>query len=86
MNKDRLEWVMSGLNQYNLTKDEGQFVKCALEDFDKNHALTERQEERLETLYKEKSKLMPNKKSNYYSFKESSPKKVKPWRPRTKVF
>ena len=54
MNKDRLEWVMSGLNQHALTEAEDQFVKTALEDFEKNHALTEHQEERLENLYKEK--------------------------------
>jgi hypothetical protein len=54
MNKDRLEWVMSGLNQHALSEAEDQFVKTALEDFEKNHALTEHQEERLETLYKEK--------------------------------
>jgi len=41
MNKARLEWVVSGLNQYVLTQAEDQFLKTALEDFDKNHALTE---------------------------------------------
>ena len=30
MNKERLEWIMPGLNQYQLTKTEGQFVKSAL--------------------------------------------------------
>jgi hypothetical protein len=86
MNKDRLEWVMSGLNQHELTQAEGQFLKTALEDFDKNHALTELQEERLERLYKEKSKLTPNKKSDRFSVKQSEPKKVKPQRPRGRVF
>jgi hypothetical protein len=86
MNKDRLEWIMSGLNQYQLTKTEGQFVKSALGDFDQNHVLTEDREERLETLYKEKSKLKPNKKSaNYFSFKESPPKKTRPRRPGTRM-
>jgi hypothetical protein len=86
MNKDRLEWIMSGLNQYQLTKTEGQFVKSALGDFDQNHGLTEDREEKLESLYKEKSRLVPNKKSsNYFSFKESSPQKVKPRKPRTRV-
>ena len=33
MNKERLEWVVSGLNQHALTKTEDQFVKTALEDF-----------------------------------------------------
>jgi hypothetical protein len=86
MNRARLEWVMSGLNQYALTLAEDQFLKTALGDFDKNHALTERQEDRLESLYKEKSQLMPNKKSDYFSFKKSSTKKTDPRRPRTRVF
>ena len=86
MNKDRLEWVMSGLNQHELTKTEDQFLKTALEDFDKNHALTEYQEERLERLYKEKSQLTPNKNSDRFSVKKSEPKKVKPQRPRGRVF
>jgi len=86
MNKERLEWVMSGLNQHALTKAEDQFLKTALEDFDKNQSLTERQEERLESLYKEKSQSIPNKKSDHFSFKKSSPKKTKPRRPRARVF
>ncbi len=84
MNKGRLEWVMSGLNQHALTKTEDHFVKTVLEAFDKNHALTELQEEKLESLYKEKSKLIPNK--NHFSLKESSPKKTRPRRPGAKVF
>ena len=79
MDKARLDWVMSGLNQYALTKAEGVFLKTASEDFDRKQALTERQEERLETLYKQKSQLIPNK--NHFAFKESSPKKAKPRRP-----
>ena len=86
MNKARLEWVMSGLNQYALTTAEDLFLKTASADFDKNQALTEHQEERLENLYKEKSKLIPNKKSDHFSFKKSTPEKIKPRRPRTKAF
>ena len=86
MNKARLEWVMSGLNQYALTQAEDQFLKTALGDFDKNQALTERQEDRLENLYKEKSQLMPNKKSDRFSVKKSNPEKVKPRRPRVRAF
>jgi hypothetical protein len=87
MNKDRLEWVMSGINQYHLTKAEDQFVKSALGYFDQHLLLTAQQEERIETLYKETSKFPPNKKtSDYFSFKEASPKKVKPRRPRTRVY
>ena len=84
MNKDRLDWVMSGLNQYALTKAEDQFLKIIAGDFDKNQALTEGQEKKLETLYKEKSQLAPNKKSDHFSFKESSPQKTRPRRPRVK--
>ena len=83
MNKERLEWVMSGLNQHALTKTEDQFVKTALEDFEKNHALAERQEERLENLYKDKSKLIPDK--THFSFKESTPKKGRPRRSRARM-
>jgi hypothetical protein len=86
MNKDRLEWVMSGLNQYALTAAEDVFLKAVSANFDKNQALTEPQEERLERLYKEKSRRLPNKTSDYYTFKKSTPKKTKPRMPREKVF
>ena len=86
MNKERLEWVMSGLNQHALTKTEDQFVKTVLEEFGKKQVLTELQEERLEGLYKEKSKLVPKKNSSdYFSFKESSPKKSRPRKSREKM-
>jgi len=82
MNKERLEWVTSGLNQYKLTKNEDQFVKSALGDFDQKQTLTERQEERLENLYKEKSKSKPNKKaSDYFSFQQTPPKQTRPRKP-----
>ena len=81
MNKERLEWIMSGLKQYALTKSEDQFVKTALEDFSKSRALTGFQEEKLESLYKEKSKLIPNKKSS--PFRETS-KKIEPRKARWK--
>jgi hypothetical protein len=84
MNKARLEWVMSGLNQHALTKAEDHFLKLVLADFDKNQALTEHQEERLELFYRQKSQLIPNK--NHFVFKESSPKKAKPRRPSGKYF
>ena len=87
MNKERLEWVMSGLNQYKLTKNEDQFIKSASGDFDQKQMLTEHQEERLENLYKEKSKLKPNKNSSdYFSFRETPPKKAKVWKPFAKMF
>ncbi len=74
MNKERLDWIMSGLNKYALTKYEDHFLKATLEDFDKKNALTEQQEERLERLYKEKSQLISSKKTDRFSFKESTPK------------
>ena len=83
MNKARLDWVMSGLNQHALTKAEDHFLKLVLADFDKNQALTEHQEERLELFYRQKSQLIPNK--NHFAFKESSPKKAKPRRPNWKT-
>ena len=76
MNKERLDWVMSGLNQYALTKAEDQFVKTALEDFDKNHAITERQEERLESLYKEKSQSTPTR--IIFLLRKAAPKRASP--------
>ena len=86
MNKARLEWIMSGLSQYKLTRNEDLFVKSAMEDFERQ-VLTAEHEERLESLYKEKSTLKPNKNSsNYFSFKESTPKKGKPRKPRGKFF
>jgi len=85
MNKERLDWVMSGLNQYRLTENEKQFIKSASVDFDQKQMLTERQEQRLENLYKEKSKSEPNEtSSDYFSFQESPPKKGRPRRPLAK--
>ncbi len=78
MNKARLEWVMSGLNQYVLTTAEGLFLKTTSAYFDENQALTEHQEERIENLYKEKSKLAPNKKPNQVPLSKSTPKKTRP--------
>ncbi len=86
MNRERLDWVMSGLNQYALTKAEDQFLKTALEDFDRSQSLTERQEERLETLYKEKSQSMPNKQSDHFDVKKTDPTKTKARRPRVRTF
>jgi len=86
MNKARLEWVMSGLNQYALTTSEDLFLKTVSADFDKNQALTEHQEERLENLYKEKSRLIPNKKVDYTSADKSTPKKTRTRMRRGKVF
>ncbi len=85
MNKERLEWVMSGLKQHALTKGEELFLEAVCADFAKNQVLTAHQEERLENLYKEKSKLTPNKKSNELSTNQSSPKKARLRMPRPKI-
>jgi hypothetical protein len=66
-----------------LTKNEDQFVKSTEHDFNQKNMLTEQQEERLEGLYKEKSRLIPNR--NYFSPKESSnpgKTKVRRFRPK----
>jgi O-methyltransferase involved in polyketide biosynthesis len=78
MNQARLEWIMSGLSRYKLTENEDQFIESAAGDFAQKQTLTERQEERLENLYKEKSKSKPNKhSSDYFSFQETGPQKAK---------
>jgi hypothetical protein len=86
MNKERLDWVMSGLRQHALTKAEDQFLKTALEDFDKNHALTERQEQRLESLYKQKSQSTPTSKPDHSSFKKNHSQKIESEGPHPKAF
>ena len=86
MNKARLEWVISGLRQYALTSGEELFLKTVSADFDKNQELTAPQEERLETLYREKSKLTPFKKPDPLSSGESSFKKTRPRIRRGRVF
>jgi len=65
MNRARLEWIISGLNQYRLTEREEQFLKLVEQEFNQNNRLTDLQEEKIENLYKEKSKLIPNK--NYFA-------------------
>ena len=84
MNKERLEWVMSGLNQHALTEAEDHFLQVVSADFDKNQAITAYQEERLELFYKQKSQLIPNK--NQFAIKKSSPKKTKPRKPSWKHY
>jgi hypothetical protein len=83
MKKERLQWVISGLNYYHLTAREEQFVKSVEQDFNQKNMLTEEQEEKLESLYKGKSKLIPNR--NYFSPKQSStPRETKAKRFRPK--
>ncbi len=74
MQKARLAWVMSGLSQHQLTKTEEAFLEGVSEEFDKNQALTEAQEKRIEALYKEKSQLTPDK---YPPTPKESPKRLR---------
>ena len=83
MNLERLDWIMSGLNRYKLTEKEDQFIKSTEYDFNQKSMLTEQQEEKLEILYKEKSRLTPHR--NYLSPRESISQKktkVKKYRPK----
>jgi len=63
---------MSGLNQHALTKAEDHFLQVVSADFDKNQALTEHQEERLE-LFTAEVTIVPNR--NHFAFKEAVPRK-----------
>ena len=84
MKKDRLEWIISGLNQYKLTEREDQFIKLLEQEFSQKNMLTDLQEEKIENLYKEKSKLIPNK--NYFAPKPSkSQAKTRVKRPTGKI-
>lgn len=85
MNKARLEWVISGLNQYALAPSEDLFLKTVSADFEKKQALTEQQEQRLENLYKEKSKLIPNKRADIILLSQTKPRKTRPRMPRVKA-
>jgi len=84
MKKDRLDWIISGLNQYKLTEREDQFIKLLEQEFSQKNMLTDLQEEKIENLYKEKSKLIPNK--NYFTPKASkSQGKTRVKRPTGKI-
>jgi hypothetical protein len=56
MDKKRLERIINGLDWDTLTKWEKGFVHSCEENFDKYGRLTDRQEEMLERLFREKSK------------------------------
>lgn len=84
MKKDRLEWIISGLNQYKLTEREDQLIRLLEQEFGQKNMLTEVQEEKIESLYKEKSKLVPNK--NYFAPKASKTQgKTRVKRPHGKI-
>jgi hypothetical protein len=68
MNKARLEWVLSGLNRYKLTPTEDRFVKSIQQIFNEKNKLTDKEEEKLEGFYREKSRLVADR--NLYSPKQ----------------
>ena len=83
MRKDRLEWIISGLNQYKLTEREEQFIRLLEQEFGQKNMITDLQEEKIENLYKEKSKLIPNK--NYFAPKASKTPGKRVKRPQGKI-
>ncbi len=77
MNKERFEWIMSGLSRYNLNGNEDRLVKLVAEGFSQKNKITEEQEAKMESLYKEKSKLWPDK-HPFSTKKSEAPEKKKP--------
>ena len=55
MTKDRLKWIISGIDFNLLTDWEANFVESCETHFENRADLTEKQEEILERLYREKS-------------------------------
>ena len=61
MNKARLEWILSGLDRYKLSPSEDRFVKSIQRTFNEKSMLTQKEEERLEGFYREKSRLIADR-------------------------
>ena len=55
MTKERLEWIMSGINHSKLNKLDKLFVLKQQQNFEKDGALSEPGERRLEEIYRRKS-------------------------------
>jgi hypothetical protein len=60
MDKERLECIMSGLNQYELTGLEKRFVQSVEQYFQEKSMLTNQQESILEGVYREKTGFIRN--------------------------
>jgi len=56
MTKERLKWVVSGLEWETLTKWEEMFVESVEDQFKRKGSITDRQEEILEKIYREKGR------------------------------
>ena len=70
MNKARLEWILSGLGRYKLSPAEDRFVKSIQQAFNEKNKLTDKEEEKLEGFYREKSRLVADR--NLYSPKTNA--------------
>ena len=55
MTKERLEWIMSGIDMSKLNKLEKDFVKRQQQNFEKDGVLTVAGENRLEMIYRFRS-------------------------------
>ena len=58
MNKERLKYIISGLDRYKLTGLEKRFVQSVEQYFEDKSTLTDQQESILEGVYREKTRLI----------------------------
>lgn len=56
MTKDRFEWILDGLDDDKLTLWEAGFVESVTKFFEDNGFLTEGQEEKLEEIFRDRSR------------------------------
>lgn len=56
MTKDRLKWIISGLDFNSLSEWEEKFVESTEKYFKTHGDLTEKQEDKLEEIFKEKTR------------------------------
>jgi len=62
MTKDRLEWVLSGLDKKKLNKSEKDFMKQIEKKFEQVESISRYEENRLEQIYRFKSNGKPDRK------------------------
>jgi len=56
MTKDRLDWILSGVNRSKLNKFEKDFIKQIEKKFERAESITRYEEGPLEQIYREKSR------------------------------
>lgn len=56
MDRKRLDWILDGLDDDKLTMWEAGFVESVTDFFEKNGFLTEAQEDKLEEIFREKTR------------------------------